>query len=378
MKTLLLILAAALPIFAAENGSVLVYNGVADSALATNAFKVTGETNASLKGALSAHEVVSTNGFRSIGTGTANTLLLSDGASKGFRVTPQPMSTNYNQIPDVAPFNGLLYETVTGETNATQTHVTAGLGISLSSTGISNNITAGANITIEASGDALVIAAPTATGLADPEDYKSAWIIGSGTTPLALGDQHSESLSGAAGANVNASATQGGGRRWTTVATTSNNPLIQGNLIWRTGRHITAKARFAIGENSNERVWFVMTDQTGNTHSTADNPAGNYAGFLYSSGVTNFWQTVTKDNTTQTAKTSAVAVDTSPHWFRIVFDDDSSQILFYIDGVLVGTHTSGQNLPSSGTNLRYALTLCTTEDVAKTLTYEQLYFKADF
>lgn len=60
MKTLLLILATALNLFAAEDGSVLVYNGVSNSALATNVFKVTGGTNASLAGDLNLHNVNAT------------------------------------------------------------------------------------------------------------------------------------------------------------------------------------------------------------------------------------------------------------------------------------------------------------------------------
>lgn len=121
MKTLLLILATALNLFAAESGSVLVYNGVVDSALATNVFKVTGVTNATLTGGLSLHSlnatgVVTAESFEASGDVAGSLLAIpDDDGSHFFSIEAAgTTTTSVNMVGPAAPFTGLFKATASG------------------------------------------------------------------------------------------------------------------------------------------------------------------------------------------------------------------------------------------------------------------------
>lgn len=129
-----------------------------------------------------------------------------------------------------------------------------------------------------------------------------------------------------------------------------------GDLTYRTGRNILMTFRTALTNTSNLRFWFALTDQTAATMMVADNPAGNYAGFLATTNITsgftnNAWVTVSKDGTTQTTTVTSSALDTNPHLFSITFNDGTPNVVFAIDGSTVASHTT--HLPSAATVLRY-------------------------
>ena len=83
---------------------------------------------------------------------------------------------------------------------------------------------------------------------------------------------------------------------------------------------------------------------------TSANTATDGAYFLLSSSPVN-WQTVTSKAGTRTTKTSTVA-PVNGTWvkFRIDINAACTSIAFYMDGTLVATHTSAENLPDTTSN----------------------------
>jgi hypothetical protein len=166
---------------------------------------------------------------------------------------------------------------------------------------------------------------------------------------------------------------QGGGSPLAAAASANLGPSIatfssgvgvatgwSGNLNYRTGKNIRMYFDGGPARTNNERVWWAMTDQTMATMSASDNPAGNYAGFRYSTvaGDTHY-QCITKDGTTQTITDSGVTplginAPANGAQFAIIFQDSTPNVLFYINGALVATHTT--HLPTTGTNLRFIVT----------------------
>lgn len=139
MKTLLLILATTLSLFAADSGSVLVYNGVADRALATNVLKVTGGTNATLAGGLSLHSLNSTGSvtaasFEASGDVSGSLLALPDDDGSHFFTIEAAgtTTTSVNIVGPAAPFTGLLKATASG-TNWVLSAAVAGVDYKTSS-----------------------------------------------------------------------------------------------------------------------------------------------------------------------------------------------------------------------------------------------------
>lgn len=141
-----------------------------------------------------------------------------------------------------------------------------------------------------------------------------------------------------------------------TINTTAG--LSCANFIVRTGRTpgIHFQHGMALFDNggtiqsgTNSRVFIGVTDQTKITMTSADDPAGNYAGFQYSSGTAN-WQCITKDNTTQDVDDSGISVATETGYeFDVVEDTAAGDWNFYIDGSLVCSMNT--NPPTSGTNV---------------------------
>jgi hypothetical protein len=127
---------------------------------------------------------------------------------------------------------------------------------------------------------------------------------------------------------------------------------LYGSSVWTVGRH--PKALFDIGIDSltNADIWFgfnaaqIAAWWTGGDVTGFNNGLG-CAMFRFSTtdGDTT-WKCCTSFGSNVTVIDSHVTVDTGTHRFAVVFDDSHSQVLFYIDGALVGTSTT--NLPQSG------------------------------
>ena len=177
------------------------------------------------------------------------------------------------------------------------------------------------------------------------------WLIwqATGTATTVYGDANS-AVTCSVASNVVATSTLPSYWQCATSTVNNNAGILSGDLSEVVGRNLRYQSYRAMSSTVTRRDWWGFTDQTGATMAAADDPAGNYAAFSYSTsrGGADF-DCVTKDNTTQNVQTSGVNVDSSFHFFEIV-ETPATNFLFYIDGALVCTNTT--NLPTSGTPLR--------------------------
>lgn len=136
---------------------------------------------------------------------------------------------------------------------------------------------------------------------------------------------------------------------------------LHGDANWLTGKNLiwdTYGAVITPSSTNNARTWHGLSDQTATTMAGADDPAGNYAGFLYSttSSEVNF-KCTSKDNSTQESTDTGVSgsargtaeADRVGHRFTIV-ELSGPSYKFYIDGVLKCTHST--HVPTASTLLR--------------------------
>jgi len=192
-------------------------------------------------------------------------------------------------------------------------------------------------------------------------------LLGVGDTPAAAGTV----------ALVAPDATEGATISYSTSATTNAAAGVYGGTLYRTGRNVLFQAYAKLNATASQRVFVGLTTNTYSVMVGADNPAGHYAGFQYSTarGDAN-WKCVTKDGTTQgTPIDSAIAVDTAGRRFEVELDDVAAKVYFRIDGTLVGTATA--NLPGSGQNLRFACAVATLQAVAKVARVGWVYLESD-
>lgn len=97
-----------------------------------------------------------------------------------------------------------------------------------------------------------------------------------------------------------------------------------------------------ISATTTTRAWIAITDQTGATLGTSDTPAGNTAGFRFSSvaGDTNYMAVLCNAGTCVATSTGVTAVANAWHSFEIDLNDTMGTATFYIDGVLKNTLTT--------------------------------------
>lgn len=74
---------------------------------------------------------------------------------------------------------------------------------------------------------------------------------------------------------------------------------------------------------------------------------------------------------------SGVAVDTTGRKLEIYYDYAGSTVHYYIDGAEVCSGISQTNRPGSGYNLRYVVTLRTTENVSKNIRVGWVFAQVD-
>jgi hypothetical protein len=107
------------------------------------------------------------------------------------------------------------------------------------------------------------------------------------------------------------------------------------------------------GPNSSDleniRMWIGLFSAS---PTASDNPAIHLAALRYatSSDGTAFWRTCTKDGTTMNAQTSSISISTNTVYVVKIYCT-ASEVKFYINNTLAGTHTT--NLPTSTTGLNY-------------------------
>lgn len=143
--------------------------------------------------------------------------------------------------------------------------------------------------------------------------------------------------------NENATATRSPSTSFS-ASTTATYCGYQGHQNYWTGRNIQGVFGAYLARTTDIRCWIGLFS---GVPAVSDSPtATKFAAFRFSTiaGDTK-WQCVTCNGTSQTVIATTVTPDTASHRFGIEFQDASSQILFYIDGVLVATATA--TLPAS-------------------------------
>jgi hypothetical protein len=97
-----------------------------------------------------------------------------------------------------------------------------------------------------------------------------------------------------------------------------------------------------------------LSDQALSTMVSSDNPAGNYAGFRYSTsaGDTNV-KCVTKDGTTQNVQATTLPDLSTTRNYEITEESAGGRWHFFVDGTEVCGGGLTSNLPLPNTNLRY-------------------------
>ncbi len=124
-----------------------------------------------------------------------------------------------------------------------------------------------------------------------------------------------------------------------------------------------------------ERFWWVFTDQTPTTMIASDTPAGNWAGFRYSTSAsdTNFMCANANAGTT-TITSSGIAADLAKHTLEVFINDANSHIYFFIDGSQVCD--SSTNLPAVAINMRHAISLQDLAAATRTVDVDHVYIEA--
>jgi hypothetical protein len=106
--------------------------------------------------------------------------------------------------------------------------------------------------------------------------------------------------------------------------------------------------RSAISAVSDGTNTYSITNGFGEQVTSKDQNEGAY--FTYTHSVNGGrWQCVTASGGTRTTTDSGVSASTSYQQFRIVVNQSGTEVLFYIDGSLVATHTT--NIPTANTAL---------------------------
>jgi hypothetical protein len=95
---------------------------------------------------------------------------------------------------------------------------------------------------------------------------------------------------------------------------------------------------------TSNRIYFGLLNTT---PATSDNPGGDGAGFVFSGDSTNIQCSSTNTGTQTKTDSGVTAVGSGWHDLFCYTDDNNTTWYFYIDGVLVATHTT--NLPTGTT-----------------------------
>ena len=158
---------------------------------------------------------------------------------------------------------------------------------------------------------------------------------------------------------VAASSSKGAAIELPTAAAFFSRVSTEGAPNYVPGRHIKFLFKGYLTTTGDNSSWIAITDQpnTGNWTNGFGKVATpgassqcNYVGFRCFNragfSLETTWQAACGDTTSDTIVDTSVTQDTSEHTFCIIMDDDNSQVLFYIDGVLKATITT--HLPSAG------------------------------
>jgi len=129
-----------------------------------------------------------------------------------------------------------------------------------------------------------------------------------------------------------------------------------GSTPYYVGRNANGSFGLWLFRTTDIRLWVGFHDGPSGL-TASDSPSGKFAMFRFSSigGDTNY-QCVCGDGSAQTVVDSGVAADTHSHAFGVQINDVGSNVMFYIDKILVATITT--HIPASGTQLKWTAQTC--------------------
>lgn len=116
------------------------------------------------------------------------------------------------------------------------------------------------------------------------------------------------------------------------------------NAHWignQTRRRIEWRVQIPALSDGTER--FEIQIGAGNVVGGSQHNHGLY--FRYNDSISTEFQTITRQNDSQTPGPGTGVTVTAGQWYTLMIEDVPGTVMFYIDGVLVGTHTT--NLPNS-------------------------------
>ncbi len=130
------------------------------------------------------------------------------------------------------------------------------------------------------------------------------------------------------------------------------------------------------------RIWTGLTSGTAASMTGADNPAGSYAGFQYSTNRGDTaWQFITKDGTTQSTPVATLAIAQNKVYdFYVYTPPQGTTIYWRIDNLTDGTTQEGStttNLPVAATALRAGSLLQTLTTTARNIRVMKHYVESD-
>lgn len=130
------------------------------------------------------------------------------------------------------------------------------------------------------------------------------------------------------------------------------------------------------------RIWTGLTSGTAASMTNADNPAGNYAGFQYSTNRGDTaWQFVSKDNVTQSTPVATLAIAQNKVYdFYIYTPPQGTTVYWRIDNITDGTTQEGTtttNLPINSTAMRAGTSLQTLTTTIRNIRVLKHYVESD-
>jgi hypothetical protein len=166
----------------------------------------------------------------------------------------------------------------------------------------------------------------------------------------------------------------------TAGTSSTNTTFIRGSTTGANG--FFYRARVGVVDTTSIRIFSGLTNQSSATMVGADNPAGHYIGFQFSTNRADTnWMITSKDGTTQTATSTGIAFAANKVYDLTFFcSQQCTSITWRVDNVTDNTNATGTvstNLPGTTTSLRIAEAVSTLTTAVKNLRMQFAYTEAD-
>lgn len=217
-------------------------------------------------------------------------------------------------------------------------------------------LAAGTNITITPSGNTLTFAASGGGGGVVLPQRRSTFTADSSTTTLSVVGDLLNITAGGVVARL-ATTTRGAAVEWN--AGGGGQFILTGNGVYVTGGHLKLfvdEYETTTGDNAS---YIALVESSVSTGFLAQNPTPSAfgisaAGFRcwnatggISPNLETTWHAFSSNPSGDTFVDTGITQDTVGHSFHVIFDDDNSQMLYYIDRVLKATITTNYPVPST-------------------------------